>query len=178
MSMLNLDKLAAERAQAMVNTVRTKEEREAAERGQRENKPPDQIERDKQALRKKRTETLERLATKTLGVLQGQGVYAMMLFLFSRTGEEEMVSPIIRDQLFKAIQELPRFENNGAVQALQESTDAKEALEVYSTYVLNDLDTLLLVRDLYEQTLIYTRFGAKAAKAASGSESGAERAET
>jgi len=26
-----------------------------------------------------------------------------------------------------------------------------------------DLDTLLLVRDLYEQTLIYTRYGAKAA---------------
>ena len=30
-------------------------------------------------------EILEKLVTKTLGVLQSQGAYAMMLFLFSRT---------------------------------------------------------------------------------------------
>jgi len=182
MNMLNLDKLAAERAQAIVKKVRAKAEEEAAERGQRENKPPDQIERDKKAQREKRTETLERLATKTLGVLQEQGVYAMLLFLFSRTSDEEKVAPTIRGELFNALKELPGFKNKSEVQSLQENTDAQTALGVYSEKVLDEksspggLDTLLLVRDLYEQTLIYTRFGAKAAKAAAETEARAESA--
>ena len=138
--MLNLDKLAAERAQAMVTR---------AQEGISGVKKP--------------IETLERLAMKTLGVLQEQGVYAMLLFLFSRSSDEEKVAPILRGRLFEALKELPGFRDNEDVQALQEGTDAPRALKIYSDHVLNDLDTLLLVRDLYEQTLIYTRFGAKAA---------------
>lgn len=140
-SPLNLDKLAAECAQDAV--ARAKEVKGV----------------------KKPVETLERLATKALGVLQEQGVYAMMLFLFSRSSDEEKVSPIIRVALFKAIQELPEFKDKEEVKNLRENTDAQTALKVYCKHVLDDkLDTLLLVRDLYEQTLIYTRFGAKAAE--------------
>jgi len=148
----NLDKLAIERAQAMVN---------GAQRVSGVRKP---------------VETLERLATKTLGVLQEQGVYAMLLFLFSRSSDEEKVAPLIRSELFEALKELPGFRDNDTVQSLQEDTDAQTALKVYSEGVLNDndLDTLLLVRDLYEQTLIYTRFGAKAAKAATETEAESE----
>jgi hypothetical protein len=51
----------------------------------------------------KPVETLERLSTKALGVLQSQGVYALMLFLFSRTGDEKLVSPLIRRQLYAAL---------------------------------------------------------------------------
>jgi len=146
----NLDKLAIERAQAMVN---------GAQRVSGVRNP---------------VETLERLATKTLGVLQEQGVYAMLLFLFSRSSDEEKVAPLIRSELFEALKELPGFRDNDTVQSLQEDTDAQTALKVYSEGVLNDLDTLLLVRDLYEQTLIYTRFGAKAAKAATETEAESE----
>lgn len=133
---LNLDKVAAERAQAMVAAVK---------QVQNVKKPVD---------------TLERLATKTLGVLQEQGVYACMLFLFSRSSDEAKVAPLIRAQLFQALGALPAFTG---VPVPAENADAQPALRFYTDQVLNDLDLTLLVRDLYEQTLIYARYGAKAA---------------
>lgn len=130
----NLDKLAAERAQAIVHN---------AKKGVPDVKKP--------------VETLERLDTKALGVLQEQGVYALMLFLFSRTSDEKKVAPIIRNQLYEALKKLPDFKDADI------KDEAQKALEFYSKNVLEDLDTLILVRDLYEQTLIYARYGAKAA---------------
>ncbi len=136
---LNLDKRAAEQAQNMVAT---------AQNGIKGVKKP--------------VETLERLATKTLGVLQAQGVYAMMLFLFSRTKDEEKVAThCIRPQLFQALKGLPGIQN---ADIPTDDANAQAALKFYSGKVLDNLDTLLLVRDLYEQTLIYARYGAKAAK--------------
>ena len=134
---LNLDKMAAELAQGMVAGAK-------------------ELQHVKKAM-----DTLERLVTKTIGVLQEQGVYAMMLFLFSRTGDEEKVAPGIRGRLFNALGKLPPF--SGKKDIPTEEADAHQALRFYSENILEDLDTLLLVRDLYEQTLIYARYGAKAA---------------
>ena len=134
---LNLDRLAAERAQAMVNRAK----------------------QDKNV--KKPVETLERLATKALGVLQEQGIYAMMLFLFSRSSDEQIVAPMIRAQLLESLKALPAFQDGENVP--QKDAIAQTTLQFYTVKVLKDLDTLLLVRDLYEQTLIYARYGAKAA---------------
>lgn len=133
-NMVNLDKIAAERAQAMV--------RNASGTGDV----------------KKSVETLERLATKSLGVLQEHGVYALMLFLFSRTGDEKTIAPHIRRELNAALKSLPAF-NQAKI-----PSSAQEALKFYAQNVLDDLDRLLLVRDLYEQTLIYARYSAKAAE--------------
>lgn len=108
----------------------------------------------------KPVESVERLTTKTLGVLQEQGVYAMMLFLFSRSSDEQKVAPCIRARLFEAIKKIPKFKNDRNVP--KKNSAAKDALQFYINNILNDLDTLLLVRDLYEQTLIYTRYAAKA----------------
>ncbi len=135
---LNLDKVAVERAQEMVRLT------------------GDSVDGVK-----KPVETLERLVTKTLGVLQEQGVYAMMLFLFSRTSDEDKVARVaIRSQLYEALKALPAFTNDPGVPTTE--ADAQTALQFYSGKVLDKLDTLLLVRDIYEQTLIYARYGAKA----------------
>jgi len=137
---LNLDQLAAERAQEMVRQ---------AQQGIKGVKKP--------------VETLERLTTKTLGVLQAQGVYAMMLFLFSRSGDEKSVAPLIQKQLHKALKMLPTFQSDDEIPTVD--ANREKMLEFYaSDKLLGDLDTLLLVRDLYEQTLIYARYGAKATK--------------
>ncbi len=138
MPALNLDKIAAERAQKMVY---------AAPDTEKVQKP---------------VETLERLVTKALGVLQEHGVYALMLFLFSRSGDEKKIAPRIRKELNAALQSLPDFRDK------QVPHDAKKALDFYAGHVLNDLDRLLLVRDLFEQTLIYARYSAKAATQAAG----------
>ena len=128
---VNLDKLAAEQAQKMV-------------------------ERAKQVAEvRKPVETLERLVTKALGVLQAQGVYAMMLFLFSRSSDEAKIAPLIGEQLYTVL-------NDNADNIPQADTNLKNVLTFYTEKVLDDLDTLLLVRDLYEQTLIYARYHAKA----------------
>lgn len=133
---LNLDKVAAESAQAMVKKA----------------KEDPQVKMNV----KKPVDTLERLATKALGVLQEQGVYAMMLFLFSRTSDEKEVAPLIRSQIYEALRKLPGFET----ESIEDNSD--KALEYFTGKVLNNIDTLLLVRDLYEQTLIYARYAAKA----------------
>jgi len=100
-------------------------------------------------------EGLENLITKTLGVLQEQGVYACLLFLFSRTSKEKILADkTIRPQLYNLLKQLPVF-------ADKEITD-QNALQFFADTVCNDLDTLLLVKELYEQTLIYSRYGAKA----------------
>jgi len=127
---LNLDKIAAERAQKIVKQTND-------------------------------AKTLERLATKTLGVLQEQGVYACMLFLFSRSSDEAKVAPAICAQLFQSLKSLPAFANDADIP--DDCANAQTALSFFSDHVLNDLDLMLLVRDLYEQTLIYARYGAKAA---------------
>jgi uncharacterized protein YdiU (UPF0061 family) len=162
MKTLNLDCLAAGLSQDMIKEVKKKAEKAAEERAKKDRKShnEDEAEKSKDALIKKRTETLERLVTKALGVLQEQGVYAMMLFLFSRTSDEKEVAPSIRAQLFKALEKLPSFENGAIVPRAE--ADMQTALKFYLENVLDDLDTLLLVRDLYEQTLIYARYGAKA----------------
>ena len=136
MSTLNLDQKAAHYAQEMVEgSVKVKDAKAA-----------------------------ENLITKTLGVLQEQGVYAMMLFLFSRSSAEDKLAPKLRQPLYRLLQELPPFQNSEKLAGFADNTEAKpqEVLPFYADHVCSNLDTLLLVKELYEQTLIYARYGAKA----------------
>jgi hypothetical protein len=111
---------------------------------------------------KKRAKPAENLITKTLGVLQEQGVYAMILFLFSRTGDEQKIAPKLRGPLYLLTKELPQYQNNGDLAIFEEKTEAQPVLAFYAQSVCENLDNLLLVKELYEQTLIYARYGAKA----------------
>ncbi len=109
---------------------------------------------------KKEPKAIENLITKALGVLQEQGVYACMLFLFSRTGDEKAYAEKIRPQLYRLLGKLPVFADCADLPG--DRDDARKALAFYANQVCEKLDTLLLVRDLYEQALIYARFTAKA----------------
>jgi hypothetical protein len=139
LNQINLDTIAAKRAQKIVSKARS-------------------------TRAKKPYETMDRLVTKALGVLQEQGIYALMLFLFSRSSEEEKVAPVIRKQLYKALEEIPEFEENENLERVKSIDKPQKMLAFYTQSVLDDLDKTLLVRDVYEQTLIYTRYGAKAEK--------------
>jgi len=120
---------------------------------------------------------LENIATKTLGVLQSQGIYAAMLFLMSRSGKEgsedemspeERCATEIISWLYsllspeKFIENLPKYEDFRPEKKFGEVNASKtEILRVVSE-ITSDLKKLLLVRDLWEQILIYVRFHAKA----------------
>lgn len=102
---------------------------------------------------------LDSLATKALGVLQENGVYAATLFLYSRTNKKECdLAPAVRRELMGLTAELHLPTRPPGCD------DPAENLAFVSDGVANDLQTLLLVKQLWEQTLIYVRYGAKAGK--------------
>ena len=127
--MENLDKLAAQKAQQIIADTKAFKASE-----------------------------VENLATKALGVLQENGVYAATLFLYSRTGTEAKIAPFIRKQLLEmAAQKV--------VNRQTPQDRSQDALRFVIEHIANDLDTLLLVKQIWEQTLIYVRYGAKAQSA-------------
>ncbi len=119
--MHNLDQLAAQTAQQIVNDAGSDKAKE-----------------------------LDILATKTLGVLQENGVYAAALFLESRTRKTEQ-------ELAKKIR-LSLYSLPGQVLSGKQIASLKDI----ANNLAGDLDALLLVKQLWEQTLIYVRYGAKA----------------
>jgi|LSQX01.2.fsa_nt_gb hypothetical protein len=103
--------------------------------------------------------TVENLATKTLGILEENGVYACILFLFSRSNtKEKAVIEVIRNRLFDWNNLIfPEDKSNGI-----DLNKANTALDFVANNICNNLDTLNLVKKMWEQTLIYARYGAKA----------------
>jgi len=100
---------------------------------------------------------VENLSTKALGVVQESGLFASLLFLLTRTREQDRKSADqIRTTLLNSAQELyaPK----------QRPTTKPAELAYVTSEICADLQRTLLVRSLWEQTLIYTRYGAKALK--------------
>lgn len=94
----------------------------------------------------------ENLITKSLGVLQEDGVYAFFLFQRSR-GEGEKKGAI------KLIEQACALLRSVGIKGFQESDDP---LKTVHEELAHDLDQLLLAKRLLEQTLIYARYHAKA----------------
>ncbi|RJP46222.1 MAG: hypothetical protein C4583_19240 [Anaerolineaceae bacterium] len=116
----NLDFLAAKHAQALVQTAQNANV-----------KPKD----------------LENSLTKTLGVLQENGVYACFLYLLAREKENGN----------KVIQQMREL-----LKAMGIEDTSKDNLE-YAQKITESLPILLLAKEALEQMLIYSRYGAKAA---------------
>lgn len=89
---------------------------------------------------------LEKLVTNALAVLEEQGIYALFLFLKARG--DKNVSKELRKFLKVTPQRAPLLSGNADVfTSLQQ--------------IGNDLDKLLLARDLVRQTLVYARYHAR-----------------
>ena len=99
---------------------------------------------------------VDNLATKALGVLQENGVYAATLFLCSRSGREKELAQAIQRALLGLSPHLL------AGRKAPPEGKAEDPLGFVTRHVANDLDTLLLVKQVWEQALIYLRYGAKA----------------
>lgn len=104
--------------------------------------------------------SVDNLATKALGVLQEQGIYAATLFLYSRSGTEKEIASDLRVPLFNLLPQIIPADKND----VPPDEDTQARLRLISKQVTDDLDTLLLVKQAWEQTLIYVRYGAKAYK--------------
>lgn len=123
--------------------------------------------------------TLENLATKALGVLQEQGVYAMMVFLLSRSGDklftdlkisnENKAAIICTDKLNESLKKEPLHllsmnpNGVGSLKSKNNNGVKKAILEMYLK-ISESLENLLIVKEFYEQTLIYIRHICKGLK--------------
>jgi len=90
--------------------------------------------------------------TKSLGVLQEDGVYAFFLYQASRGQREKPGADKLRDQAQGLLGKagIKGFENAG------------DPLAAVRDHLASDLDQLLLAKRLLEQALIYARYHAKA----------------
>lgn len=119
---------------------------------------------------------VENAATKTLGVLQEQGVYAAVLFLLSRPESEHDIANVIMAHLLQLL-EHSDLKNLGAafphvtIAALTSQWVQKNKQNILRHFaegvnnvngIATNLQRLLTVRTLFECTLIYVRYGAKA----------------
>jgi hypothetical protein len=95
----------------------------------------------------------ERLIRKTLGVVQENGVYAGTLFLLTRPEKEKPIAGKIVGGLFDLLLKV-------TPEALKD-TRSVARLAYLTGNVTGKLQTLLLVKSLWEQALIYARYGAK-----------------
>ena len=102
-----------------------------------------------QAIAEKPSKELEKLVTTALAVLEEQGVYALFLFLKTRGGKAApTIEQKVREFLKTTPQRAPLLSGNGDVFALLQSMS-------------EDLDKLLLARDLLRQALVYARYHAR-----------------
>ncbi|MCF2138080.1 MAG: hypothetical protein K9W43_12690 [Candidatus Thorarchaeota archaeon] len=130
-TVLNLDYEAAGVAQKIIAEVRSED----------------------QSSKKSLVDLLGRVVTKTLGVLQSQGIYAMELFLLSRGDKEKDVAMIIEKHLRESVSRVLSIKNI--------TRENPENCLTFYRNLLTNISTMFLVRDFLELTLIYTRYGAK-----------------
>ena len=128
----NLDLLAANTANAIVDTLVTGEGKQKVDRAK----------------------SLDNVSTKAMGVFQENGVYAGMLYLLSTSRDGEMARHIAGS--------LTDLTGQLGFDWTVPDKAPKAMLPYYSETVCAQLDRLLLVKGLFEQTLIYVRYGAKA----------------
>lgn len=100
----------------------------------------------------------ENLITKSLGVLQEDGVYAFFLYLSSRGSEKDgadelgrQATELLSDEEVKLLPENMIKTSQAALETIRGKDD-----------LADDLDNLLLAKRLLEQALIYARYHAKA----------------
>jgi hypothetical protein len=101
---------------------------------------------------------LENLSTKALGVLQEAGIYAVVLFFHTRGKEERQTAERIMQVL-----------DGLALQVVKDDkplNNFQSRAKYYTEKICSDLHATLMTRAVWEQTLIYARYGAKAVKPA------------
>lgn len=144
---------------------------------------------------------LENLTTKALGVLHEQGVYAMMVFLLSKSGDKPFDTlkniddsksaifcidklseslnhdpmkqlSLIKDELKKLNEQ--RWDVNKKMSKQEKEKKEKEFKDIFTSIKKNilenylqmskSLENLLILKEFYEQTLIYVRHISKGLK--------------
>jgi len=101
----------------------------------------------------KKASDVDNTVTKTLGVLQENGVYACFLYLLAK--EKENGSVVVEEML-------NLLGGLGFGWGQPDGNSTEKILSHISDKVTSNLERLLLAKETLEQMLIYARYGAKA----------------
>ncbi len=102
-----------------------------------------------QTIAERPSKELEKLVRSALAVLEEQGLYALLLFLETREGK---AGENVRSKIFEFLKRTPQ-----QAPLLSDNVDVFTSLQ----QMAQDLDKLLLARDLVRQTLVYARCHAR-----------------
>lgn len=114
---------------------------------------------------KQAAKTAEDLITKTLSVIQENGPYAAIVFLCSNIKGDKDSTSIVASSVRTKLLDLAETLGAGG---LTKSGDFRNVLDSVIKNICSDLDMLLLVKQAWEQTMIYARLSAKSLKAQIG----------
>ncbi len=96
----------------------------------------------------------ENLITRALGVLQEDGIYALFLYLLSRTGNERLCANETASILMNFLSERqiisPVVSNS--------KPDMKNMINTLKDQLFEDLDQVLHAKELLERVLIFARY--------------------
>jgi len=102
-------------------------------------------------------EKTENLITKTAGVVQENGVYAGLLFLFTRSDKhDQKVAGFVVETLISHARHIASYQSN--------PSSTTDKLVFLAEQICANQARLRLTKQTWEQVLIYARYGAKAWK--------------
>ncbi|PZC51873.1 MULTISPECIES: hypothetical protein [unclassified Mesotoga] len=100
---------------------------------------------------------LEKLINDVLLVLHGNGIYACILYLYAREKKKTETAEKLAKELLGSVRESLGID----FEDLDEK-NPEDVLRVVNEKICNNTGSLFLVKDLWERTLVYARYGAKA----------------
>ncbi len=111
------------------------------------------------ALKSMDKKELEKLINDILLVLHGNGVYACILYLYAREKKKTETAEKLAKEMLGSVRESLGidFENLD-----EKMNNPEDVLRVVNEKICNNTGSLFLVKDLWERTLVYARYGAKA----------------
>lgn len=99
---------------------------------------------------------VDNMATKSLGVLQENGVYACFLYLLAKE-KENMIGKKAAEHI------LHMLNDTTIVPPFEKFETPEDILEYVNAHISSvPLNKILLIKELLEKMLIYARYGAKA----------------
>jgi len=103
---------------------------------------------------------LEKLINDVLLVLHGNGIYACILYLYAREKKKtETAAEELAKELLGSVKESLGIDFENLDEKMK---NPESVLSLVNEKICNNTDSLFLVKDLWERTLVYARYGAKA----------------
>lgn len=111
------------------------------------------------ALKSMDKKELEKLINDILLVLHGNGVYACILYLYAREKKKTETAEKLAKEMLGSVRESLGIDFEDLNEKMNNPEDV---LRVVNEKICNNTGSLFLVKDLWERTLVYARYGAKA----------------